>query len=121
MSTDDGTDTRTVEQIRTDIDRTRAELGGDVTALTDQADPRSRMRQLVTTAKTKATSAASQGRAAAAPKVRQAGQKVGDHRLPAAAGALVVAGAATVLVLQRRRAAKARATRSRWLPGFLNR
>ena len=121
MSSDKNTDTRTAEEIRADIDRTRDELGGDVTVLTEKLDPRARARHLVTTAKTRTTSAAQRTRAAASPKVRQAGQKVNENRLPTVAGALAVAAAAAVLVLQRRRAAQAQATRNRWLPGFLNR
>jgi Protein of unknown function (DUF3618) len=113
----DELDTRTAEQIRADIDRPRSELGDDVTALTGRGDHRSRVHQLVMTAKTKA---AAQARSAA-PKMRHAGKKVGDYWMPAAAGTLAVAGAAAVLILQRRRAAKARVARNRWLPGFLNR
>jgi hypothetical protein len=121
MSTSGNTDTRTAEQIQADIDRTRTELGGEFTALTEKVSPSSRMRQLVTTAKTKATSAASRSRSAVAPKVRRAGRKAGDHWMPAAAGTLAVAAATTVLIMQRRRAANAQAARNRWLPGFLNR
>lgn len=123
MSTDKNADTRTVEEIRADIDRTRDELGGDVTVLTEKRDPRARARQLVTTAKARTTIAAQQTRAAASPKVRQARQKISDNRLPTGVGALVVAAAAAtaVLVLQPRRAAQARATRNRWVPAFLDR
>lgn len=119
MSYEQNTDTRTAEQVRADIDRTRAELGGNVSALAGKVDFRIRTRQLVTTAKTKTAAAASQTRAAVSPK---AGQKAGEHWMPAVAGTLTVAAAVTtVVVLQRRRAAKARAARNRWLPSFLNR
>lgn len=122
MSYEQNTDTRTAEQIRADIDRTRTELGGDVSALTGKVDPRVRARQLITTAKARTAAAATQTRAAVSPKVRQAGQKVSEHWMPAAMGTLTVAAAATtVVVLQRRRAAKARAARNRWLPSFLSR
>ena len=121
MSPDKTTDIRTVEELRADIDRTRDELGGEVTVLTEKLDPRARARHLVTTAKTRTTSAAQRSRAAASPKVRQARQKVTDNRVPTVAGALAVAAAAAVLVLRRRRAAQARTTPDRWLPAFLKR
>ena len=122
MSYEQNTDTRTAEQIRTDIDRTRTELGGDVSALTGKVDPRIRARQLVTTAKAKTAEAASRTRASVSPMVRQAGQKASENWMPTAVGTLTVAAAATtVVVLQRRRAAKARAARNRWLPSLLSR
>lgn len=121
MSTDESTDTRTAEQIRADIYRTRTELSGELTALTDKVNPSTRLRQLATTAKTKATAVASRSRTAIPPKVRQAGRKVGDYRVPAAVGTLAVAAAATALEVRRRRAVKAKAARNRWRPSFLNR
>jgi len=114
MSTNENTDTRTTDEIRADIERTRGELGGDVTALTEKVSPRTRVRELVTTVSSKAASAVP-------PKARQAGQKVGEHRTPAAIGTLAVAAAGTALVLQRRRAAKARAARRGRLSGFFSR
>jgi hypothetical protein len=121
MSTDKNADTRTVEEIRADIDRTRDELGGDVTVLTEQLDPRTRTRHLLTTAKTRTTAVAQQARATVSPRVRQAGQKANDNRLLTVAGALAVVAAAAVLVLQRRRAAPAQVSRNRRLPAFLSR
>lgn len=123
MSTDENTDIRTADQIRADIERTRGELGVDVTAAADALSPRVRARQLATTAKTKTVAVAQQTRAAVLPKARQAGRKAGDHWKPLVTGTVAAAAAAAtvVVVLQRRRAAQARTADRRWLLNLLNR
>ena len=105
---DTGTST---EQLRTDIEQTRAELGNDVTALSEKVDPRTRMSRAVGTARGTVLSATSRAREAAPRTARQAGQTVREHRTPVAAGALALAGAAATAVFARRRAAKARAAK----------
>jgi triphosphoribosyl-dephospho-CoA synthetase len=104
------------EAIRARIERARAELSDDVDASTAETGPRTRARQALATAKDKATAAASRTRAAARPKAQQAGQAVrGNPRTTTAATLLVVLAATAGTVLtSRRRAAKARAARSRW-------
>lgn len=107
------------DQIRAEIDRTRADLGETVTALSDKVNPRLRVRQAVTTAKTKATAGAAHVRTVAPRQARQAQQTVRDNPMPVAAGTLAVVAAVVALLVSRQRAAKAKAARNRWRPGFL--
>ncbi|GID90961.1 DUF3618 domain-containing protein [Amorphoplanes digitatis] len=90
---------------RSEIERNRAGLGDTVTALAARAHPRERVR-----------GALSQVRERAPRAVRGRPARV----TAGVAGALTAAGAVAVF-LRRRRAAKARAARNRWLPGFLRR
>ncbi|GAA2569034.1 hypothetical protein GCM10010435_48660 [Winogradskya consettensis] len=102
MTANETIDTRTPEEIRTDIERTRTDL--------------TRPLRMITTART--TAAELPGRA------RQAGRTAGDHWMATAAATMAVAAAVTALILQRRRAAtQARelAARSTWRRGFRNR
>jgi hypothetical protein len=101
------------EQLRAEIARTRADLGEDVSALSEKVSPRARMSRAVDTARGGVASAASRARQAAPGSARQAGQTVRDHPVPVAAGALALAGAAATALFTRRRAAKARAARKR--------
>ena len=102
--------------IRADIDRTRSELGDDVTV-----GPRSRMRRSTSALRSKVSSAGPGIRTAAPQKARQMGQAVRGRPVPTTAVVLLIAGAGTATVLVRRRAAAARAARNRWRPGFLKR
>lgn len=102
------------DQIRAGIERTRSELGDNVTALADKVDPRTRAKNAFSTVRTKAASATSRVTAAAPGKARQAGQTVRGNPAPTAGAVLVLAGAVAGAVLTRRRAAAARAARSRW-------
>ena len=98
------------EQLRADIEATRADLGDDVAALSDKVNPRARMRRAVGTARGNLASATSRAREVAPRTARQAGQSV--RARPVAAGGLALAGAAvTATVLLRRRAAQARAAK----------
>jgi hypothetical protein len=101
------------EQLRTDVEQTRADLGGDVAALSEKMNPRSRMSRAVGTARGTIASASSRARQAAPRTARQAGQTVRHNPVPVATGALALAGAAVTALLARRRAAKARAARKR--------
>ena len=101
------------EQLRGDIEQTRADLGDDVAALSEKVNPRARMNRAVGTVRGNVASATSRAREAAPRTARQAGRTVRDHRVPIAAGALALAGASATAVLSRRRAAKARAARKR--------
>jgi hypothetical protein len=100
------------EQLRAEIAQTRADLGEDVTALSEKVSPRARMSRAVDTARGGVASAASRARQAAPGSARQAGQTVRDHPVPVTAGALALAGAAATAVVTRR-AAKVRAARKR--------
>jgi MYXO-CTERM domain-containing protein len=117
MSTNDSVGAQdggaSTEQLRTEIEQTRAELGGDVAALSDKMNPRVRMRRAAGTARGTIASASSRARQAAPRTARQAGQTVRHHPVPTATGALALAGAAAAALLARRRAAKARAARKR--------
>ncbi|MEV4347017.1 hypothetical protein AB0J83_21385 [Actinoplanes sp. NPDC049596] len=75
--------------------------------------PRPRLRHAVTTR-------AAQLRETAPAKVRQAGGAVRRKPVPAA-GALAAVGAVIAVVLVRRRAAQAKAARSRWVPARFQR
>jgi hypothetical protein len=99
------------EQLRADIEATRADLGDDVAALSDKMDPRVRMRRAVGTVRGNVVSATSRARSAAPRTARQAGQGVRAHPVPVAAGALALGGAAATALLARHRAAQARAAR----------
>ena len=99
------------EQLRTDVEQTRAELGGDVAALSEKINPRTRMSRAVGTARGTVASASSRARQAAPRTARRAGQTVRHNPVPVATGALALAGAAVTALLARRRAAKARARR----------
>src|SRR5687767_6397073 len=103
------------EQLRAEIAETRADLGKDVTALSEKVSPRARMSRAVDTARSGVASATSRARQAAPRSARQAGQTVRDHPMPVAAGALALAGATATTLLLRRRAAKMRAARKRAL------
>lgn len=105
------------EQLHTDIEETRADLGEDVAALSERVNPRTRMSRAVGTARGNVVSATSRARQAAPRTARQAGQTVRDHPAPLAAGALALAGAAATALFARRRAAKARAARRRAVAG----
>jgi Protein of unknown function (DUF3618) len=105
------------EQLRTDIEQTRAQLGDDVTALNEKVNPRARFSRAVGTARGNVASATSRARHAAPRTARQAGQTVRDNPVPVAAGALAVAGAAATALFVRRRAAKAEAARKRAAAG----
>jgi Protein of unknown function (DUF3618) len=117
MSTNDSVgaqDTGTsTEQLRTDIEDTRAELSADVAALSDKINPRTRMSRAVGTARGNVVSATSRVRQAAPQTARQAGQAVRKYPVPVAGGALALAGGAATVLLLRRRAAKAEAARKR--------
>ena len=102
--------TQQPEQLRADIEQTRSELGDNVTALADKVNPRSRARQAVANARTKAPEQA-----------RRAGQAVRSNPKPAAAGLVAIAAAAAAAVFLGRRRAQARAVNNRWRPGFLRR
>ena len=83
------------EQLPTDIEQTRTDLGDDVAALSEKTNPRARMNRAVGTA----------------------GDTVRAHPMPVAAGALALAGATATAFLARRRADKARTARTRALAG----
>ncbi|GAA2525705.1 hypothetical protein [Winogradskya humida] len=102
MTANEIIDTRTPDEIRADIERTRTDF--------------TRPRRMITTARSKA--AELPGRA------RQAGQTAGDHWMATAAATMALAAAITALILQRQRAAtQARqlAERTSWRPAFLKR
>jgi len=105
------------EQLRTDIEQTRAQLGDDVAAVSEQMNPRARIGRAVGTARGTIGSAASRARQTAPRTALQAGQTVRDHPVPVAAGALALIGATVTALLARRRAAKARAARQRAAAG----
>jgi hypothetical protein len=86
------------EQLRTDIEQTRTDLGDDVAALSEKTNPRARMNRAVGTA----------------------GHTVRAHPMPFAAGALALAGATATALLARRRVARARAARKRTAAGQLS-
>jgi hypothetical protein len=111
---DTGTST---EQLRTDIEQTRADLGDDVATLSAKMNPRARMSRALGTARGNLASATSRARQAAPRTAHQAGQTVRDNPVPVAAGALALAGATAMALLTRRRAAKARAARKRAAAG----
>jgi hypothetical protein len=119
MTTNDsmGAQNTSTEQLRTEIAQTRADLGDDVSALTEKVSPRARFSTAVGTARGGVASATSRARVAAPRTARQAGQTVRDHPAPVAAGALALAGAAATALLARRRAAKAQAARKRAVAG----
>jgi len=101
------------EQLRTDIEQTRADLGDNVTALSEKLNPRVRMSRAVGTARGNVMSAGSRARQAAPRTARRAGETVRDYPLPMAAGVLALAGSTATVWAMRRRAAKARAARQR--------
>jgi Protein of unknown function (DUF3618) len=105
------------EQLRTDIDQTRGQLGNDVAALSEQMTPRARISRAVGAARGNIGSAASRARQTAPRTARRAGQTVRDHPVPVAAGALALTGATATALLARRRAAKSRAARRRAAAG----
>ncbi|MFI5496991.1 DUF3618 domain-containing protein [Actinoplanes sp. NPDC051859] len=107
------------ENVRAEIENSRANLGGTVTALHGATEPRTRFSGALSTVKAKTASGVSRVRDEAPQRARQARQAVQERPLPAAATALSAAGAVAVLLVARRRA-KARAARNRWL-GFLHR
>jgi hypothetical protein len=117
-----------VEEIRADIDRTRAELGDSVEALAGKANVKARAGQAARTAATRAQDkltagrrlvrqragtlasttggAAQRVRTAAPQRVRQVGETVRRRPVPIArAGAGVAAAVATAALIARRRAA----------------
>ena len=108
------------EELRTDIEQSRADLGDDVAALNEKMNPRARMSRALGTARGNVASATSRARQAAPRTARQAGQTVRDHPVPVAAGALALAGATAAALLTRRRAAKARAASKRAAAGPLS-
>ncbi|MFI5497073.1 DUF3618 domain-containing protein [Actinoplanes sp. NPDC051859] len=110
------------EDIRADIENTRADLADTVTALTGKVNPRTRLRGALSNMKTKAAAGTSRVQQATPQQVRRARQAVQSRPVPvAAATALTAAGTVAAVLISRRRAAKARAARNRWLPGFLHR
>lgn len=120
MSTNDSVGaqhTGSTEQLGTDIEQTRADLGNDVAAVGEKMNPRARARRAVGTAGGTVVSATSRVRQAAPGTARRAGQTVREHPVPVAAGALALAGATATALLARRRAAKARAVRRRAAAG----
>lgn len=112
MSTNDSVGAQdaggTAEQLRTDVEQTRADLGDDVTALSEKLNPQARVRRAVGTARGTVMSATSRVRQAAPRTARQAGQGVRDNPVPVAAGALALVGATATAVVARRRTVKAR-------------
>jgi hypothetical protein len=93
------------EEIRAEIEQTRADLGDSVDALAAKADVRTRAKQSAAAARDRAKGTAQQ----AAQKVRDKPAPVGG----ALAGIAAAAGAA--VLIRRRRAAKVRAqTRTRF-------
>ncbi|MEV6602082.1 hypothetical protein AB0M36_35310 [Actinoplanes sp. NPDC051346] len=102
------------ENIRTEIEETRDNLGDTAAAITL---PRPRLSSALSTMKTKTAHV----RASAPQRARQAQHAVRRRPVPAAATALTAVGAVAAVLIRRRRAAKARAARNRWLPGFLHR
>jgi Protein of unknown function (DUF3618) len=111
---DTGTST---EQLRTDIEQTRADLGDDVATLSKKMNPRARMSRALGTARGNLASATSRARRVAPRTAHQAGQTVRGNPVPVAAGALALIGATVTALLVRRRAAKARAARQRAAAG----
>ena len=109
------------ESIRAEIEQSRADLGDTVTALTGKVSPRVRLRNALSSMKTGTASGVSRVRARGPQRVRQAGQAVRNRPVPAAVGALTVTAVVAAVILGRRRAAKARSARNRWVPGFLHR
>jgi hypothetical protein len=105
------------EQLRTDIEQTRADLGKDVAALTQKVNPRVRMSRAVGTARGNLASASSRARRAAPRTARQAGQTVRGNPVPVAAGALALTGATATALVIRRRAAKVRTARKQAAAG----
>lgn len=102
------------DEIRADIERTRSELGDDVTALAGKVDPRTRAKQALGTVKARATSATSRVSTTAPATARQVGQTVRSNPKPAVAAVLMLAGAAVGTLFARRRAAVTRSAPSRW-------
>ena len=121
MSTNDSVGAQdsgaSTEQLRTDVEQTRADLGGDVAALSEKMNPRTRMSRAVGTARGTIASASSRARQAAPRTARRAGQTVRGNPVPVATGALALAGAAATALLARRRAETARTARTRAAAG----
>ncbi|MEU7908485.1 DUF3618 domain-containing protein [Actinoplanes sp. NPDC049118] len=109
------------ENIRADIQRTRADLGATVTALTGRVNPRARLRGALSNIRTRSASGVSRVRAQAPRRARQVQQAVRNRPVPVAVAALTAAGAVAAVVLGRRRAVKARSARGRRLRGLLHR
>jgi hypothetical protein len=105
------------DQLRSDIEHTRADLGNDVAASSEKVNPRARMSRALGTARGNVASATSRARQTAPRTARQVGQTVRDHPVPVAAGALALAGASAAALLTRRRAVKARAASKRAAAG----
>ena len=105
------------ENVRAEVEQTRADLGDTVTALTGKVNTRARLRGAVSSMKTRSASGAPRVRTQA----QRAQQAVRNRPVPAAVIALAAAGAVAAGILGRRRAAKARSARNRWLHGFLHR
>jgi len=101
------------ERLRTDIEQTRADFGGDGAALSEKVNPRARMSRAVGAARSNVASATSWAGQAAPRTARQAGHTLRGNPVPVAAGALVLAGGAATALVARRRAAKVRAARKR--------
>ena len=117
MSTNDSVGAQdsgaSTEQLRTDVDQTRADLGGDVAALSEKVNPRARMSRAMGTARGNVASATSRARQAA-PRTAQTAR---EHPAPVAAGALALAGGAATALLARRRAERVRTARTRAAAG----
>jgi ElaB/YqjD/DUF883 family membrane-anchored ribosome-binding protein len=110
--------TENPDAIRADIETTRAELGDSVEALAAKADVKSRAKETVAAAKDRAKDTAQVATERAKGTAQQVGETVRQRPAPVAGAlAAVAAAVGAVLMIRRRRAAKARAvdrTRRRW-------
>jgi hypothetical protein len=115
------------DQIRTDIERTRGDLGETMERLADKADVKARaqeaadhakaqVREKITTGAQTVQRQSSELAHKAAEKATEGAQRARRRPAPVAAIAATAAGAAAgIAVLRRRRAAKARLRRRQWL------
>ncbi|HEU4426851.1 MAG TPA: DUF3618 domain-containing protein [Pilimelia sp.] len=102
------------DEIRTEIERTRENLGDTVEALAAKADVKARASEAVSDAKARASEAVSDVKARATEKAHQAADTARRKPMPIAATlAAIAAAVAAAMLIRRRRHAKMRSPK-RW-------
>jgi ElaB/YqjD/DUF883 family membrane-anchored ribosome-binding protein len=102
------------DAIRTDIERTREDLGDTVSALADKADVKSRAKGAVADAKDRVQETAHAATEQAAAKASEVTETVRRRPTPIAAAASGLLAAVGTVLFVRRRRAKARARKHWW-------
>ena len=114
MTTGATTAAKDLDEIRTDIERTRGDLGDTVEALSAKTDVKARASEAVDEAKARASEAASEAKARTADKARQVADTARRRPVPFAAVLAAIGTAVATGMLIRRRRNKARAANRWW-------